>query len=185
MNHARIFDYNLPAVGGQQHQKGEPEGMSVPESAEAAFFPGTAQPLRQHPNGIQKPQGHARKDQQAFEQLEAVLPDQTNGLPGPHSGAQQRYAAQKSAQQVLARLCALRPAKQIPPGQPERQQQYAGRGQRLQSERTGRAPDQLIQKASRVHRVRVQLSSWRHLQPGSEGHQKRCQRGSARPKGLW
>ena len=72
-----------------------------------------------------------------LQQLEAVLPDQTNGLPGPHSGAQQRYAAQKSAQQVLARLCALRPAKQIPPGQPERQQQHAGRGQRLQSETNG------------------------------------------------
>ena len=75
MNHARIFDRDLPAVSRQQHQKGKLEGMPVPESAEAAFFPGTAQPLRQHPNGIQKPQGHARKDQQAFEQLEAVLPD--------------------------------------------------------------------------------------------------------------
>ena len=159
--------------------------MPVPESAEAAFFPGTAQPLRQHPNGIQKPQGHARKDQQAFEQLEAVLPDQTDGLPGPHSGAQQRYAAQKSAQQVLARLCALRPAKQIPPGQPAGDQQHTPGRQRLQLKGGGRPPDELIQKASRVHRVRVQLPGDRHLQPGSEGHQKRCQRGSARPKGLW
>ena len=176
MNHARIFNHNLPAVGGQQHQKGKAEGMPVPERAKAAFFPGTAQPFRQRPERVKKPQGHARPDDQAFQNLKAVLPQKADGFSRPHGRAQKRHAAQKGAEQIFACLRARRAAKQITPGQPKRHHQYAGCGQRLRLKRGGGSTDQLIQKAARIRRIRLQLSGDSHIQTRSERHQQRCQR---------